>query len=338
MGNNWSNGNATSNQNVPSGTLGPRPPQNAAQRNEINPRTLFYNSELAWNFGENVFESLSPYNSSALEIPPPSVVHERTVRNVVRVSKSSLQLVPSTLPKCYVLQFQFDTLVDCGIRTYFLAKEFQDKQLLSFSSQCCSKPLMEHFCAGLGQSYRQGETEALDFSKLPKESLVYRETDEYPVVVEIRCDLSDNGHTGATEAGVTSRSETGKDEEIEGYYIYLSLDKERSTPATLPLKVIKQKIIVHGVIYELEEIYGIDSGSTAASHGCLSSSSYAEEGANCAVCLSQPRDTALLPCRHMCLCSECAQRLRFQSNSCPICRQSVQSFLQVKGLHSHANN
>ncbi|GJD08835.1 Probable E3 ubiquitin-protein ligase LOG2 [Galdieria sulphuraria] len=277
MGNSWSNRNATSNQNVPNGTLGPRPPQNAAQRNEINPRMLFYNSEFAWNFGENVFEGLSPYNSNALDIPPPSVVHERTVRNVVRLSKSSLQLVPSTLPKCYVLQFHFDTLVDCGILTYFLAKEFQDDHLLSFSSQCCSQPSIQYFRAGLGQTYRQGEAEALNFSKVAKESLVYRETDEYPVIVEIKCNLSNTGQAGTLGTELSSRSENSTNEEIEGYYIYLSLDKEQISSGTFPLRVIKQKIIVHGVIYELEEIYGIDSGNTATAQGCVSSTCYSED-------------------------------------------------------------
>ena len=36
------------------------------------------------------------------------------------------------------------------------------------------------------------------------------------------------------------------------------------------------------------------------------------------VCLENPRDTSVLPCRHLCLCLECAKALRFQSNKCPI--------------------
>ncbi|KAK4524562.1 hypothetical protein GAYE_SCF04G2463 [Galdieria yellowstonensis] len=339
MGNSWSNqNNGTSNRSIPSGTLGPRPPQNAAQRTEINPRALFSNSEFSWNVGENVFESLSPYSSNIAQLPPPSVVHERTVRNVVRLSKNSLQLFPGSASKCYILQFQFDTLVDCGITTYFFAKELQEKRLLSFCSKYCSKPSVQYFRAGLGQTYRQQESEGVDLSKVSMESLIYRQTDEYPVIVKIENTQSSVENSESLELQNTKCSNNSADGEIMAYYIYLSLDeKEKSSSAALPLKVIKQKILVNGVVYELEEIYGIDSGSTVT-QGCLSNSSYADEGANCAICLSQPRDTALLPCRHMCLCSECAQRLRFQSNSCPICRQSVQSFLQVKGLRSQTNN
>ncbi|CAI5537561.1 unnamed protein product [Closterium sp. Naga37s-1] len=38
----------------------------------------------------------------------------------------------------------------------------------------------------------------------------------------------------------------------------------------------------------------------------------------CVVCLEDPRDTLVLPCRHLCLCLHCAKALRFQSNKCPI--------------------
>jgi hypothetical protein len=50
-------------------------------------------------------------------------------------------------------------------------------------------------------------------------------------------------------------------------------------------------------------------------------------GSDCVICLSEPRTTALLPCRHLCLCAPCAQQLRFQSNKCPICRSATTSLL-----------
>eukprot|EP00457_Paulinella_chromatophora_P021934 gb/GEZN01024597.1/.p1 GENE.gb/GEZN01024597.1/~~gb/GEZN01024597.1/.p1 ORF type:complete len:142 (-),score=17.82 gb/GEZN01024597.1/:139-504(-) len=46
---------------------------------------------------------------------------------------------------------------------------------------------------------------------------------------------------------------------------------------------------------------------------------------DCVVCLSDPRNTALFPCRHMCLCEACANILRNQTNRCPICRCIVES-------------
>ena len=50
----------------------------------------------------------------------------------------------------------------------------------------------------------------------------------------------------------------------------------------------------------------------------------------CVICMTDPRDTTVLPCRHMSMCSECAKVLRMQSNKCPICRTSIESLLQIK--------
>ena len=43
----------------------------------------------------------------------------------------------------------------------------------------------------------------------------------------------------------------------------------------------------------------------------------------CIICLSDKRDTIILPCRHMCLCVNCAIAIQNQtSRTCPVCRDS----------------
>lgn len=56
-----------------------------------------------------------------------------------------------------------------------------------------------------------------------------------------------------------------------------------------------------------------------------------DNSAECVVCLSDVRDTLILPCRHLCLCNACADTLRYQANCCPICRlrESPTSLLQL---------
>lgn len=56
----------------------------------------------------------------------------------------------------------------------------------------------------------------------------------------------------------------------------------------------------------------------------------AENSFDCVICMSDERDTMLLPCRHLCLCSSCAQSLRFQANSCPICRCPFKAALNLR--------
>lgn len=110
-----------------------------------------------------------------------------------------------------------------------------------------------------------------------------------------------------------------------------------------------------GVSYELQEIYGMEAGrgggggggqtppsttptgAAAASQNPFASPS-SPPGASpidaddraCVICLTDPRDTTALPCRHMCMCHACAQALRAQSSRCPICRHHVESLLHIR--------
>lgn len=93
------------------------------------------------------------------------------------------------------------------------------------------------------------------------------------------------------------------------------------TIARLPLgsqpKVLKQRVFVRGVGYDLQDIYGREETDDCAEVQCV-------------ICLLEPKDTAVLPCRHLCLCSGCAEVMRMQSRKCPICRQGIVSLLQIE--------
>ena len=54
--------------------------------------------------------------------------------------------------------------------------------------------------------------------------------------------------------------------------------------------------------------------------GQVAEDEVSDNSAECVVCLSDVRDTLILPCRHLCLCNSCADTLRYQANNCPICR------------------
>lgn len=135
------------------------------------------------------------------------------------------------------------------------------------------------------------------------------------------------------------------------------------------LKPLKQKLAVGGVSYLLQEIYGIENKNPSldaaegeeAGGGALGD--LGENGADCVVCMSELRDTLILPCRHLCLCNTCADNLRykvpspptnelrvskwtlvlsFQASNCPICRSPFRALLQIKTLRrlrdSHAHS
>lgn len=107
----------------------------------------------------------------------------------------------------------------------------------------------------------------------------------------------------------------------------LGMDKSES-PAeaaaqnyTLKYKYQKQKLLYNNQIMDLNDIYGIDNSAANLAD---------ESQKECVVCYTATKDTVVLPCRHMCLCIDCSQIVRMQTNKCPICRTQVSSFLHVK--------
>ncbi|GFQ96397.1 e3 ubiquitin ligase Rnf157 [Trichonephila clavata] len=57
-----------------------------------------------------------------------------------------------------------------------------------------------------------------------------------------------------------------------------------------------------------------------------------DTGFECVICMSDHRDTLILPCRHLCLCSSCADSLRYQANNCPICRAPFRALLSIRAV------
>nr|CAD1817187.1 unnamed protein product [Ananas comosus var. bracteatus] len=99
---------------------------------------------------------------------------------------------------------------------------------------------------------------------------------------------------------------------------------EKANDGAFQVKVQNQILWVDGERYELQEIFGL-CASSAESEVSVDNSD-----TECVICMSEPKDTAVLPCRHMCMCRECAKALRLQSNKCPICRQPIETILEIQ--------
>ncbi|CBH13495.1 hypothetical protein, conserved [Trypanosoma brucei gambiense DAL972] len=87
------------------------------------------------------------------------------------------------------------------------------------------------------------------------------------------------------------------------------------------VKVVRQLLQLGVEVYELDDVFDL---------GANSDDENAEDDDDklCVVCLTNERDTMLLPCRHMCLCYECASMLRIQrNNACPICRVPIERLM-----------
>ncbi|KAF3666391.1 putative E3 ubiquitin-protein ligase LUL3 [Capsicum annuum] len=69
---------------------------------------------------------------------------------------------------------------------------------------------------------------------------------------------------------------------------------KKSNEDHFQVKVIKQILWIEGVRYELREIYGINNSDETNVKDD-------ESGKECVICMTEPKDTAVLPCRHMML-------------------------------------
>ncbi|KAK9733337.1 hypothetical protein RND81_04G061000 [Saponaria officinalis] len=244
--------------------------------------------------------------------PAPYVEHQKavTIRNDVNIKKETLRIeADDENPGKFLVAFTFDATVAGSITVIFFAKEGEDCQLTP-TKESILPPVVVQFEQGLGQKFRQPPGTGIDFSMF-EESELFREGDMevYPLAVKAdACPPPTNEEHPVAGSSTNSQINQAVFVKDKGEY---------------KLKVLKQILWVNGMRYELQEIYGIGNSVDGEFDAN-------DPGKECVICLSEPRDTTVLPCRHMCMCSGCAKVLRFQTNRCPICRQPVERLLEIK--------
>lgn len=245
--------------------------------------------------------------------PAPFVEHQKavTIRNDVNIKKETLAVSPDEEnPGFFLLSFTFDATVSGSITVFFFAKEGDGCILISTKENQLA-PVTVQFQQGLGQKFRQPAGTGIDFSMFEESDLLkVDDMDVYPLAV--KADASPENQNGSNETATSGNTNSQITQAV--------FEKEKGE---FRVKVVKQILSVNGMRYELQEIYGI--GNSVESD--LDDN---DQGKECVICLSEPRDTIVHPCRHMCMCSGCAKVLRFQTNRCPICRQPIERLLEIK--------
>ncbi|CAM9407736.1 unnamed protein product [Lampetra planeri] len=254
--------------------------------------------------------------------PPP---HEpvKTIRSLVNIRKDSLRLVRITdeaeTPDgdslkskfSYNVEFVFDSDVQVAITIYYQATEEFHNGIIMYTAKHHLRQSETVLCkGGVSQLFSQ-TSHVIDPSEWNPEELTFDlERDVYPMVI----------HAVVTEG-----------EEYIGHSHVLLATFDKHTDGSFFVKPLKQKQVVDGVSYLLQEIYGIENkGSVQELKTCEDDIS--DNSTECVVCLSDIRDTLILPCRHLCLCSACADTLRYQANNCPICRLPFRALLQIRAM------
>lgn len=270
---------------------------------------------------------------------PPDMRQASLVKNPVSVRRDSVRVRCDAAGRGVCLDMVFDAKLPCTITVQLLVSELEESSdqcgerrmsLLAQSlegaedNQVASAPvwagqlgavLDRRRCeAGLGQSY---ESPPMDLSLLPAEMLAFDRSRpaDVPLAVCLEPDSEDVGGQACVHYSYISlqKAVSGSDQEVDG----------DSAAAQWLTQVFAQKLQYGGNCFVLHEVFGVASKRAADND--------AESGnSECVICLTEPRDTAVLPCRHMCFCKHCAGIVRLQCDRCPVCRQKVKSLLQFK--------
>ncbi|KAL6610015.1 hypothetical protein ACP70R_039984 [Stipagrostis hirtigluma subsp. patula] len=249
----------------------------------------------------------------ALTGPPPEFVEHqqaRTVKNDVNLHKDTIRLVPDVAdPDRRLVAFTFDAVTEGSVTIYYFAKEGKDCSFSSIYPEL-QTPTKIPFQKGLAQKFIQPSGSGVDLGFFSLDELSNPSGEVFPLVVYAE----------------SYPSPQDGDQPVNSTRAQITLAVIEKHNSELQVKVVKQILWIDGERYELQEIFGIINSTEAD----VPNADDDDTGKECVICLTEPRDTAVMPCRHLCMCSECAKTLRFQSNKCPICRQPVEKLMEIK--------
>ncbi|XP_019725858.1 RING finger protein 157 isoform X2 [Hippocampus comes] len=276
-------------------------------------------------FGENT--DLNFLGTRPVAFPyaaPPPQEPVKTLRSLINIRKDTLRLVRCSedlkLPgddeagkqrACYNVEFTFDADTQVAITIYYQAiEEFHNGVPVYLPQDSSLQSETVHFKRGVSQQFCL-PSHTVNLSEWADEELLFDPDREiFPMVVQAAVDEGD---------------------EHLGHSHILLATFEKHMDGSYCVKPLKQKQVVDGVSYLLQEIYGIENKYNSQ-ESKVADDEISDNSAECVVCLSDVRDTLILPCRHLCLCNACADTLRYQANCCPICRLPFRALLQIRAM------
>ncbi|KAF3454436.1 hypothetical protein FNV43_RR04883 [Rhamnella rubrinervis] len=248
---------------------------------------------------------------------PPYVTAEK-INNDVIVHKDSIKLNMDTNDLgSFLVSFTFDALVDGCITILYFAKEEENCTFTPLYAECCM-PGRFPFQKGLSQKFFQPSGTGIDlgFFAIDELSSFNPEEGIFPLVIRAETCLAPLSVSVDAES-IQPLSSMPAHAQVTQAVL------EKNNQGQFEARVIEQILWVDGVSYELLELYGIGNSGEADVDG-------SEPGKECVICMAEQKDTAVLPCRHVCMCRHCSEELRIQSNKCPICRQRIEELVVIK--------
>lgn len=259
-----------------------------------------------------------PFGQNRVTIPP-ELKQTSLVQNPAHMHRDTLVLEDCGDGR-HALAFTFDASAACEARLHLAVLEADGPlpQLLP-NTDVDTTLQPQKFEAGMGQRFR---SEPIDLSMLPRELLTFSKDNPraFPIVAQLHVEAftPPNASSAKLSDQFTYISLIAPEQKLVGSVNGEAQEKWGT-------EILVQKLRLGGQLFTLYDVFGMAPDSVLAPTKTDFSST---ERTECIICLSEPRDTTVLPCRHLCFCGHCAKIIRLQCDKCPICRQKVSSLLQ----------
>ncbi|MCL7050041.1 hypothetical protein MKW94_015211, partial [Papaver nudicaule] len=209
----------------------------------------------------------------------------KKVRNEVNVHKDTIKIqIDENHPDYHLVSFTFDALVDGSITIFYFAKEGANCRYSPLYPDACM-PVTFPFQKGVAQKFHQPSGTGIDLGFFELEDLSKPSPGgEVPLVIYAEaCQPPPLPMIEDSDQPLPSTSRA----QISEAFL------EKNNQGAFQVKVLKQILWFDGERYELRDIYGIGNSTEANFEDDN------DPGKECVICLSEPKDTAVLPCRHM---------------------------------------
>lgn len=235
--------------------------------------------------------------------PAGNMQNAPVIRSLVDLKREGC-VIESGKDGCFV-KLKFTSLTAGEVIAYFNVREASpdEKTMAELEATQVSR---QRFSQGSSQVARlflckDLETGLAGFSAEAK--------DKHQLVIELKADSSD------AKAITVQRS-----------FMKLNSDKTEA-------QVTTQKVKCGAAVRTLQALYGTMPNPKASGDVARQESANSlDESGECVICLSKPREVAILHCRHVCLCRSCATITSSTwSFQCPVCRGRVAAMVGVEG-------
>lgn len=110
------------------------------------------------------------------------------------------------------------------------------------------------------------------------------------------------------------------------YWVF-KIDKSKNI---LELKPLSQVLVAYDMAFNLQQIYGIEDNLEEHKDGFGVYDDNIDDGQKWVICITDEKNTVVMPWGHLCVCKECATTIAKQNSpDWPICRKKVKSFVPL---------